>query len=106
MFPPYFLPNHHLPLSAFLPYALYLLNNSPTSFLCLKVANQFAILLPNWVLGSLLLGKFDLKSSLPSKKTLVDALLSLPPRTNIIWFNLSALGRLILLPNSDGSSYP
>src|SRR3954470_23115477 len=73
------LPNHHLPLSAFLTCTLYLLINSPTSFLCLKVTNQFTILLPNWVLGSLLLGKFNLKSSLPSKKTLVDALLSSPP---------------------------
>src|SRR3954468_14104336 len=106
MFPPHFLPNCHLPLSAFLIYALCLLNNSPTSFLCLKVANQFAILLPNWVLGSLLLGKFDLKSSLPSKRTLVDTLLSSPPRTNVIWFDLSALGKLILLPNSNASSYP
>src|SRR3954471_12493558 len=106
MFPPHFLPNCHVQLSAFLTCTLYLLNNSPTSFLCLKVANQFAILLPNWVLGSLLLGKFNLKSSLPSKKTLVDTILSSPSRTDIIWFDLAALGRLILLPNSNASSYP
>src|SRR3954471_14622346 len=41
----------------------------------------------------------EIKSS--PKKTLVDALLSSPPRTDIIWFNLSALGRLTLLPNSN-----
>src|SRR4051794_13798372 len=57
----------------------------------LETSKSVCYIASNWVLGSLLLGKFDLKSSLPSKKILLDTLLSSPPRTNVIWFDLSAL---------------
>ncbi len=101
-FHPLFTP---LPISA-LPFLLSLLRPTVISPLCLKMGILFGKLLLDWVLGSLLLGRFTHNSLYHSKKTLVATLLYSPPKTNDIQFALLPLVKLILPPNSDGNFPP